>query len=145
MKQLCKLIFLFVVGGLLYAVIEILWRGYTHWTMAILGGMCFLVCGGLNEWLSWDTPLWIQSLICCLAITAAELVAGLILNVWLGLGIWDYSSLPFNLAGQICLGYSCLWYLLSIPAIMLDDWLRHWFFQEERPQYNLRFRKRRRK
>lgn len=41
MKQLCKLIFLFVVGGLLYAVIEILWRGYTHWTMAILGGMCF--------------------------------------------------------------------------------------------------------
>ena len=73
------------------------------------------------------------------------LVAGLILNVWLGLGIWDYNSLPFNLAGQICLGYSCLWYLLSIPAIVLDDWLRHRFFQEERPRYNLRFWKRRRR
>ena len=138
MKQLCKLIFLFVVGGLLYAVIEILWRGYTHWTMAILGGMCFLVCGGLNEWLSWDTPLWIQALICCMAITAAELVAGLVLNVWLGLNIWDYSGLPYNLAGQVCLGYSCLWYMLSIPAILLDDWLRYWFFAEERPRYNLR-------
>ena len=136
MKQLCKLIFLFVVGGILYAVIEILWRGYTHWTMAILGGMCFLVCGGLNEWLSWDTPLWIQALICCMAITAAELVAGLVLNVWLGLNIWDYSGLPYNLAGQVCLGYSCLWYMLSIPAILLDDWLRYWFFQEE-PQLRL--------
>ena len=138
MNQLCKLIFLFVVGGLLYAVIEILWRGYTHWTMAILGGMCFLVCGGLNEWLSWDTPLWIQALICCMAITAAELVAGLVLNVWLGLNIWDYSGLPYNLAGQVCLGYSCLWYMLSIPAILLDDWLRYCFFAEERPRYNLR-------
>ncbi len=138
MKQLCKLIFLFVVGGILYAVIEILWRGYTHWTMAILGGMCFLVCGGLNEWLSWDTPLWIQALICCMAITAAELVAGLVLNVWLGLNIWDYSGLPYNLAGQVCLGYSCLWYMLSIPAILLDDWLRYCFFAEERPRYNLR-------
>ena len=138
MKQLCKLIFLFVVGGILYAVIEILWRGYTHWTMAILGGMCFLVCGGLNEWLSWDTPLWIQALICCMAITAAELVAGLVLHVWLGLNIWDYSGLPYNLAGQVCLGYSCLWYMLSIPAILLDDWLRYCFFAEERPRYNLR-------
>lgn len=145
MKQLCKFLFLCAVGGSLYAAIEILWRGYTHWTMAVLGGACFVICGGLNEWLSWDTPLWTQALICCLAITVAELAAGLILNLWLGLGIWDYSGLPYNLAGQICLGYSCLWYLLSIPAIVLDDWLRYWFFGEERPRYNLRFRKRRRK
>lgn len=142
MKQLCKFSFLFAVGGGLYAAIEIAWRGYTHWTMAALGGMCFLICGGLNEWLSWDTLLWIQALICCLAITAAELAAGLMLNVWLGLDIWNYSGLPYNLAGQICLGYSCLWYLLSILAIMLDDWLRHWFFQEERPRYNLHFQRR---
>ena len=144
MKQLCKLLFLFMIGGGLYAAIEVMWRGHTHWTMAILGGFCFVICGGLNEWLSWDAPLWIQALICCLAITAAELVAGLILNLWLCLGIWDYSGLPFNLAGQICLGYSCLWYLLSIPAIVLDDWLRYWFFQEERPRYNLHFRRRKR-
>lgn len=145
MKQLLKLLLLFTVGGGLYAAIEVLWRGYTHWTMAILGGVCFVICGMVNEILTWNTPLWIQALICCLAITVAELVAGLILNIWLGLGIWDYSGLPYNLAGQICLGYSCLWYLLSIPAIVLDDWLRYWFFQEERPRYNLRFRRRKRK
>lgn len=145
MKHLCKLLFLFGVGGGLYAVIEILWRGHTHWTMAVLGGACFLICGAVNEWLSWDTPLWIQALICCGAVTLAELAAGLILNTWLGLGIWDYSRMPFNLAGQICLGYSCLWYLLSIPAIVLDDWIRHWFFQEERPRYNLHLRRKKRK
>lgn len=142
MKQLCKFLFLFAVGGILYAIIEVLWRGYTHWTMAVLGGSCFIICGMVNEVLSWDTPLWIQALICCLAITVAELVAGLILNLWLGLGIWDYSGLPYNLAGQICLGYSCLWHLLSVPAIVLDDWLRYWFFGEERPRYNLHFRRR---
>lgn len=140
MKQLCKFLFLFAVGGSLYVAIEVLWRGYTHWTMAVLGGACFVICGSLNEWLSWDTPLWIQALICCLAITAAELVAGLVLNIWLGMDIWDYSGLPYNLAGQICVGYSCLWYLLSMPAIVLDDWLRYWFFGEERPRYNLHFR-----
>ena len=32
---------LFFIGGALYGLIEILWRGYTHPSMPVLGGLCF--------------------------------------------------------------------------------------------------------
>lgn len=137
MRLLCKYLILFTVGAVLYAIIEILWRGHTHWTMAILGGICFLICGGVNEYLSWETLLLLQCLICAVLITAVELAAGMVLNVWLELAIWDYSNLPFNFYGQICLPYSCLWYLLSMAAILLDDWIRWKFFGEEKPRYRI--------
>ena len=137
MRQVCKYLTLFVIGGVLYACIEMIWRGHTHWTMAVLGGICFIICGCINEFLSWDTPLLLQCLICAVLITIAELIAGLILNIKLGLAIWDYSGLPFNFMGQICLEYSCLWYLLSLVAILLDDWIRWKFFGEEKPRYKI--------
>lgn len=137
MKRLWKTLILFSVGAVLYSAIEIMWRGRTHWTMAVLGGICFLICGGVNEYLSWETPLLLQCLICAVLITAAELAAGMVLNVRLGLAIWDYSELPFQYRGQICLGYSCLWYLLSLAAILLDDWIRWRFFEEEKPRYHI--------
>ena len=137
MKRLWKTLFLFAVGATLYSAIEILWRGRTHWTMAVLGGICFVICGGVNEYLSWETPLLLQCLICAILITAAELAAGMVLNVRMGLAIWDYSDLPFQYRGQICLSYSCLWYLLSLAAILLDDWVRWRFFGEEKPRYKL--------
>ena len=61
--------------------------------------------------------------------------AGLILNVWLKLDIWDYSRLPGNLWGQVCLKYALLWVVLAGTAIVLFDWMRHWLFHEERPHY----------
>ena len=137
MRQVCKYLTLFAIGGILYAGIEMIWRGHTHWTMAVLGGICFIICGCINEFLSWDTPLLLQCLICAVLITIAELIAGLILNIKLGLAIWDYSGLPFNFMGQICLEYSCLWYLLSLVAILLDDWIRWKFFDEEKPRYKI--------
>ena len=137
MKLLFKYLILFLTGAMVYGIIEILWRGRTHWTMAVLGGICFVICGGVNEYLSWETPLLLQCLICAILITAAELAAGMVLNVRMGLAIWDYSELPFQYQGQICLGYSCLWYLLSLAAILLDDWIRWRFFGEEKPQYHM--------
>ena len=62
--------------------------------------------------------------------------AGLILNVWLGLDIWDYSNLPLNLCGQICLWYSALWYVLCLVFIPVFDWLRYWVQGGERPHYS---------
>ena len=137
MKRWQKALILSLMGGDLYCMVELIWRGHTHWTMAILGGICFVICGGVNEYLSWETPLLLQCLICAILITAAELAAGMVLNVRMGLAIWDYSELPFQYQGQICLGYSCLWYLLSLAAILLDDWIRWRFFGEEKPRYHI--------
>ena len=125
------------VGALLYLFIEILYRGHTHWTMGILGGACFVLIGLINEILSWETPLLVQGLIGSGIITVLEFISGVILNIWLGLGIWDYSQMPFNLLGQICLRFSVAWFFLSIVALILDDCLRYWLFQEEKPHYKL--------
>lgn len=135
MLRLRKTLALAVAGGVTYAIMEVLWRGYTHWTMMVLGGLLFLLLGGINEWFSWKTPLAIQGLIGSVIVTVAEFLAGLILNIWLGLNVWDYSHLPFNLCGQICLPFTILWVPVSIFAVVLDDWLRFWWFEEERPRY----------
>ena len=136
-KLFYKYLFLFLVGGLAYCGIEMLWRGHTHWAMLIVGGLCFIFCGGINEWFDWNMPLWKQMLICAVGITAIEFVAGIILNIILQLNVWDYGNMPFNILGQVCLPFSFLWFLLSFVAIWLDDWLRYWLFNEEKPHYKL--------
>ena len=85
--------------------------------------------------LPWEMPLMLQAAICTVAITATELVAGLLLNVWLGLGVWDYSHLPLNLWGQICVQYALLWYILCLIFIPVFDWLRYAVEGGERPRY----------
>lgn len=137
MRRICKALVLLAIGGAVYAGIELLWRGHTHWTMAVLGGALFLLLGQMNEGVAWDTPLPIQAAMGAVLVTAAELCAGVVLNLWLGLWIWDYTDMPLNLWGQICPAYSLLWVALSTVAVVLDDWLRHLLFGEERPHYHL--------
>ena len=132
-----KALVLFLCGASVYAAMEILWRGFTHWTMAVLGGALFLFLGGLNEWLPWNMPLLLQGFIGAVGVTVAELAAGYILNIRLGLGIWDYSGMPLNFLGQICLPFSLIWWAVSIFGIVLDDWIRYWIFGEERPHYKI--------
>lgn len=132
-----KAMVLFLCGAVGYAGIEMVWRGHTHWTMAILGGALFLLLGGLNEWFPWDMPLWLQCICGTSIVTDAEFIAGLVLNVWLGLGIWDYSGMWGNLLGQICPQYIFAWVGLSLVAIVLDDWLRYLLFCEEKPHYRM--------
>jgi len=115
--------------------VELLWRGRTHWTMGLVGGLCFVLIGGLNNYLPWEMPVWKQAVCGSALVTAVELVAGVILNLYLGLGVWDYSNMPCNLLGQICLPYSLLWVGLSLVCIFADDWLRWRLFHEEKPRY----------
>lgn len=135
MKALCKNLFLFIVGGILYYLIEIIWRGHSHFSMFFVGGLCFVLIGKINEYISWETPVYIQSILGSIIITTIEFIAGCILNIWLKLGVWDYSNIPFNLLGQICLPFSVLWIFVSFAAILLDDYIRYIFFGEEKPRY----------
>lgn len=125
-----------MIGGISYYFIEILWRGYSHVGMFILGGSCFVLIGSISEYyLTSRRSFLIQLGISCLIITVLELIFGLILNVWLGLDIWDYSNLNFNFMGQICLRYSVFWFFLSLPAIVFYDYIRYWLFGEKKPNY----------
>ena len=137
LKILGKYAFLFGIGGFVYALIEILFRGYTDWTMVIFGGVCFIAIGLINEFLSWDTPLIVQGVIGSVIITTLEYITGCIVNIHLGWNVWDYSDVLFNVRGQICLEFSILWIFISFVAIIVDDYLRYWIFHEEKPHYTL--------
>lgn len=130
-----KLITLFCIGGLVYCGIEMIYRGRTHWTMFLVGGLCFLLCGSINELFDWDMLIWKQMFICAIGITIIEFVSGIIINVIFKLNVWDYSNVPLNILGQICLPFSIIWFFISLIAIVLDDWLRYWLFGEEKPHY----------
>lgn len=136
-KQFAKLAILFGIGGLLYVGIELLWRGRSHPSMFVLGGACFVLLGLINVVLPWEMGLLWQSLIGAGIVTVLELVTGLVVNIWLGWGVWDYSNVPFNLLGQICLPFTAAWAILAAAGIVLDDWLRYWLFGEQRPHYKL--------
>ena len=135
MKRYHKEIILGFIGGLLYIIIELIWRGYSHCTMFVLGGLCFVCLGRINEVIPWDMPLWQQALIGTAIITGLEFITGCIVNLWLGWNVWNYSNVPFNVLGQICLPYILLWIPISLAGIVSDDYLRHWIFKEEKPHY----------
>ena len=107
---------LFSVGGLAYAVLELLWRQRTHWTMIITGGICFLALFRIFKKVQ-NIKLIYKCVIGSTVITAIEFVVGVIVNIQLKMDVWDYSSMPFNLWGQICPVYSLLWFGLTIPIL----------------------------
>lgn len=135
MKETVENAVLFCVGGIVYIVIELLWRGYSHWSMFFLGGLCFLVLGWLNERMEWETPLLLEMLLGAFLITVLEFGFGYIFNIRLGLNVWDYSDMPLNIMGQVCLPYMLLWFILSFFCIVMDDNLRYYLFGEEKKKY----------
>lgn len=132
-----KNMILFAIGGTSYCILELLYRSRTHWSMFVAGGICFFFCGLINEYLNYDISLIHQGIIGAIGITAVEFVTGCIVNILLGLNVWDYTHLPGNLIGQVCIQYSAIWIGVSIVAIVLDDYLRHWLFDEEKPDYKI--------
>lgn len=124
-----------ILGGLIYVLLETLWRGYSHWSMFILGGICFAAIGLFNEVIPWEMPFVIQMLLGSLIITTLEFITGCIVNIYLGWEVWNYSDEWLNILGQICPKYSLIWFFISAIAIILDDWLRHKMFNEDKPHY----------
>lgn len=134
--KLMKNLTILTVGGLAYGLVEIAWRGETHISMFLVGGLCFLIIGYLDEF-NYKPSLITQAAISSAVVTTVEFMSGVIINIILGLRVWDYSEMPFNVLGQICMPFSGLWFLLSIPAIYLDDIIRSAIFGEEMKKLRL--------
>ena len=130
-------------GAAVYFFLEVAYKSLTghperiSWTMlAVAILLCVPVerCGAEAPW---EAPIWLQALACAILVTAVELAAGLVLNIWLGLDIWDYSHLPGNLWGQICPQYAAVWWALCLMFIPVFDWLRWTVEGGERPHYTI--------
>lgn len=137
MKRLSEGLFLWTVGGCLYYGFEMLFRGFSHWTMFVLGGICFDFFAMQGVMVNWEDPLWRQILRCIVFVTSMEFVTGIIVNKWLGMAVWDYSNLPFSLFGQICLPFMIIFSGLCAVGILLSGYLLHWIYGEPRPHYHI--------
>lgn len=111
-------ILVFALGGSAYGLMELLFRGHTHWTMVITGGACVLTLYWLEEWLM-GMPLILAAAAGAMIVTAYEFSVGLIVNVRLGWHVWDYSSLPGNIMGQICPVFTVAWFVLCLVFLGL--------------------------
>ncbi len=118
MRKAAEYAAVFAVGAVGYALIELLWRGRTHWTMMLTGGACMAFIYFVEERYD-NAPRWKRCLADTELISLLELTVGFFVNILLDWHVWDYSSLPFNLFGQICPLYAFLWFLLCMPATYL--------------------------
>lgn len=143
MRKQLRSVVLWTFGGALYFLIEVAWKLFTghpediSWTMLVLAAIVCIPLDLANERMPWCMPIWQQAILGGLCITAAELAVGLILNVWLGMNVWDYSRLPLNLWGQISLMWSMVWVIMGGLGIVFLDWLRYWLYNETKPHYCL--------
>ena len=111
----CRRTVVFFSGGLIYSMIEILFRGYTHWSMSLTGGVCLLIMY-IRYTTHPNDSIVMKCFFGMCVITFFEFTVGCIVNILLGWDVWDYSHMYLNLLGQICPSYSGGWFLLSYPV-----------------------------
>lgn len=105
--------------------------------MIIVGGLCFVLIGSINEFTKNEIPLILQMLLSVFIVDVVELISGIVINKVLLLNVWDYSNLKYNFLGQISLRSSIAWFFLSLLAIFVDDFLRNKIFKERKHNYRL--------
>ncbi len=106
----------FLIGSIGYPALELLYRGRTHWTMALAGGCSLFLLRRIRSRYK-NRPLWQQALRGGLYITGLEYLLGRKFNA--KYRIWDYRNVPWNLQGQICLPYTLFWCGLSAAVLSL--------------------------
>lgn len=142
MKKFIGKLGLFLSCGLIYCMIEILFRGWSHWSMFILAGFLGVFCiDSINNILSFDCDYLLQILISTVLTTIAEGISGIILNVWLQLNIWDYSKMTWGtfFYGQcnliFCLGWTLI---IGLFAIFYCDAYNYYILKiEPCPYYKI--------
>ncbi len=111
----------FAVGAVIYGLVEVVVRGYTHWTMVLTGGFVMVLVNLINK--TKGLSLFTRCLLGAVVITSLEFGIGMIVNVLLGWNVWDYSDKPLNVRGQICPQFALGWFFISIPAFAASTFI----------------------
>lgn len=138
-KILIPYTIIFIVSGFIYTALELLWRGYTHWTMFVCAGLCGLAMANINNnWLEFDTDFRIQIIASALVCTAMEFIFGIIFNG--DFTIWDYRGLWGTihwLGDQVNILFFGVWMLISLFSLPFLDWMQWKLGLEEKPYYRI--------
>lgn len=129
--KLIKNVVMFFAGFCVYLAIEIMYRNETYFYSGLMGGIALVVIDKLNNHISWDMDLLAQGFIGSCVVTFMELVIGLSMLFYPSVPVmWDYSNMPLNFYGVICLPFSIAWILLSLIGVFLADAINYYVFEE---------------
>ena len=120
MERIKNFVLFFAIGAIGYALIELLWRQRTHWTMMLAGGICFVLFSVIAKRMK-GANIFLKCAVAAISVTAVEFVFGVIFNLFLKMDVWDYSEMPFNLMGQICPTFTLLWFALSLLMLPVAE------------------------
>jgi uncharacterized membrane protein len=133
---LTKLLTLFLVGYCAYIAIEVTYKNISYPLMGAVGGISFLLFDQINNIISWNLDLILQGCIGSAIVTGFELIIGEGLKILNQTPMWDYSNMPLNYDGVICLPFSIVWIFITILGILVADAYNYYLFHEEpRPYY----------
>ena len=142
MKKFIGKLGLFLSCGFIYCMIEILFRGWSHWSMFVLTGFLGVFCvDSINNVLSFDCDYIVQILISTILCTIGEGISGIILNVWLQLNVWDYSKMTFGtfFFGQCNVLFCFAWMLIISIIIFYCDAYNYYILKIEPCPYHIIF------
>ena len=142
MKKFIGKLGLFLSCGFIYCMIEILFRGWSHWSMFVLTGFLGLFCvDSINNTLSFDCDYIVQILISTILCTIGEGISGIILNIWLQLNVWDYSKMTFGtfFFGQCNVLFCFAWMLIISIIIFYCDAYNYYILKIEPCPYYVIF------
>ena len=142
MKKFIGKLGLFLSCGFIYCMIEILFRGWSHWSMFVLTGFLGVFCvDSINNTLSFDCDYIVQILISTILCTIGEGISGIILNVWLQLNVWDYSKMAFGtfFFGQCNVLFCFAWALIISVVIFYCDAYNYYILKIEPCPYYIIF------
>ena len=122
--SIIEAVFYIFFGGLIYYLIEILFRGYSHYSMFLCGGIIFYCISLFNRRYFCSLHVITRAIIAAFIITLIELLFGILFNLYLHMQVWDYSNQYYNYKGQICLTFSILWFFLSFPVLSMDSFIQ---------------------
>lgn len=130
---------LFIIGFFSYSAIEVGYRGYTFFLSGVMGGIAVIIIDKFNDYISWDLDFVLQCMLGSIVITLLEFIFGILDCHIFHLNMWDYSMLPFNYKGIICLPFFIIWIFLSGLVIVSADWINYYLLkeQETKPYYVL--------
>lgn len=124
-------ILVFFTGAAGYSLIEYLFRGYTHWTMTLTGGACLLTFYCYLK-VRRDASMLAKAAAGALIITVFEFFVGIVVNMWYGWDVWDYSGKMLNILGQVCPEYSLAWFLICFTVLAVSEGMNSTFHALQR-------------
>ena len=135
MSRVFKILSIWFIFGMCYFTLEGIYRipkgGFANLIMLFIGGLCGVLIGSINQFPKFNNmAVWKQAAIGTVLTLIVEYASGYVLNIKLGLNIWNYSDMYFNIKGQICLEFALIWFLLMPIAIWLEDYIRFKFWEE---------------